>query len=79
MSADEYELKVDDKNCIQLKGKGKFNNMDLNDKSIKVPGQYEITGTNTLSVRVDVDEKEEKCSITTTASSDTSKKQETSK
>ena len=36
--------------------------MDLNDKSIKVPGQYEITGTDTLSVRVDVDGKEEKCS-----------------
>lgn len=52
--------------------------MDLNDKSIKVPGQYEITGTNTLSVKVDVEGKEEKCSITTPASSDTSKKQETS-
>lgn len=78
LSADEYELKVDDKNCIQLKGKGKFNNMDLNDKSIKVPGQYEITGTDTLSVKVDVDGKEEKGSITTPASSDTSKKQETS-
>ena len=63
LSDDEYELKVDTNDCIQLKGK--FNNMDLKDKSIKVPGQYEVTGTDTLSVKVNVDGKEEKCKIST--------------
>ena len=69
LSDDEYELKVDDNDCIQLKGKGKFANMNLKDNSIKVPGQYEITGTDTLSVKVDVDGKEEKCKISTGTSS----------
>ena len=77
LSESDYELKVDSNHCIQLKGKGKFNNMDLN--KVTVPSKYTVTGTDTLSVKVDVDGTEEKCSITTPASSDTSKKQETNK
>ena len=76
LSESDYELKVDSNHCIQLKGKGKFANMNL--KDVTVPSKYTVTGTDTLSVKVDVDGKEEKCSITTPASSDTSKKQETS-
>ena len=77
LSESDYELKVDSNHCIQLKGKGKFANMDLN--KVTVPSKYTVTGTDTLSVKVDVDGTEEKCSITTPASSDTSKKQETNK
>ena len=58
----------------------------MNLRKVVVSKQYNVTRSSgndldpadTLSVRVDVDGKEEKCSITTTASSDTSKKQETS-
>ncbi len=80
LSADEYDLKVDEKNCIQLKGKGKFTNMDL--KMVTVPKQYNVTSSSgkdtdpadTLSVNVDVEGTEKACSITTTTSSNTSKK-----
>ena len=65
LSDDEYELKVDDNDCIQLKGKGKFANMDLTDTSIKVPSQYSKVGKDTLSVKVDVEGKETQCKIST--------------
>ena len=68
LSEADYELKVDGNNCIQLKGKGKFANMDLGDSSINKPSTYEVTGKDTLSVKVDIDGKEEKCSISTTTS-----------
>ncbi len=73
LSADEYDLKVEN-NCIKLTGNGKFKNMDLNDSSIKVPSQYTVINKDTLSVKVNVDGTEEKCPITTTTSSNTSKK-----
>lgn len=72
LSESDYELKVDSNHCIQLKGKGKFANMNL--KDVTVPSKYTVTGTDTLSVKVNVDGTEETCSITTPASSDTSKK-----
>lgn len=73
LSDADYDLKVDG-TCIKLTGKGKFTNMDLTDTSIKVPSKYTVIGKNTLSVSVDVDGTEEKCPITTTTSSDASKK-----
>ena len=71
LSDDEYELKVDDNDCIQLKGKGKFNNMDL--RTVSVPKQYNVTSSSgkttdpadTLSVKVDVEGKETSCNIST--------------
>ncbi|MFR5756677.1 MAG: Tfp pilus assembly protein FimT/FimU [Lachnospiraceae bacterium] len=64
LSDADYELKVVD-NCIQLKGKGKFANMDLTDTSIKVPSQYKKVGKDTLSVKVDVEGNETQCDIST--------------
>ena len=71
LSDADYELKVNG-TCIQLKGKGKFANMDLS--KVTVPSKYTVTGTDTLSVSVGVDGTEGTCSITTTTSSNTSKK-----
>ena len=66
LSTNDYELKVDSNHCIQLKGKGKFANMDLSDNSINKPSTYTVTGKDTLSVSVDVDGTEKSCTITTT-------------
>ena len=64
LSVSDYELKVDSNHCIQLKGKGKFANMDLN--KVTVPSKYTVTGTDTLSVKVNVDGTEEECTISAT-------------
>lgn len=71
LSDADYDLKVDG-TCIKLTGKGKFTNMDLN--NVTLPSNYTVINKNTLSVSVDVDGTEEKCPITTTTSSGTSKK-----
>ena len=71
LSGADYELKVDG-TCIKLTGKGKFTNMDLS--KVTLPSNYTVIGKNTLSVSVDVDGTEKPCSITTTPSSNTSKK-----
>ena len=63
LSTNDYELKVDSNHCIQLKGKGKFANMDLTDTSIKVPSQYKKVSKDTLSVKVDVEGNETACDI----------------
>ena len=62
LSEADYELKVKD-NCIQLKGKGKFANMNLGDVSF--PSQYKKIGNDTLSVKVDVEGNETQCDIST--------------
>ena len=74
LSTNDYELKVDSNHCIQLKGKGKFANMDL--RKVTVPKQYNVTSSSgkntdpadTLSVKVDVEGNETSCNISSGSS-----------